>query len=48
MESKRKGRNEHIYKKRVTDVENKFMITEGTREEGYIGRLGLAYTHYYM
>ena len=34
---------------RVTDVENKLMVTKGERRgEGYIGRLGLTSTHYYM
>ena len=33
---------------RVTDVENKLMVTGGKRGKGQIGRLGLTYTHYYI
>ena len=34
---------------RVTDVENKLMVTKGERGgEGQLGRLGLTYTHYYL
>ena len=42
--------NELIYKTeiRLTDVDNKLMVIRGERGEGYIGRLGLMYTHYYI
>ena len=34
---------------RVTDVENKLMVTKGERgAAGWIGRLGLTYIHYYV
>ena len=34
MESKKKGTNEFIYKNRVTDVENKLMVTGGKEVVG--------------
>ena len=33
---------------RVTDVENKLMVTKRGKKRGYIGRLGRTYTHYYV
>ena len=40
--------NKPIYKtERLTDTENKLMVTKGNwEEEGSIGKLGLTYTHY--
>ena len=41
--------NELIYKTviRVTDVENKFMVTRGKGWEGITGRMRLTYIHHY-
>ena len=49
MESKKGYKCTYLQNRnRLTDIENKLMVTNGEREEGQIGRLGLTYIHYYM
>ena len=38
----------YLQKEIVTDVENKLMVTREYGGEGWIGRLGSTYTHYYI
>ena len=52
MESKIWNKWTYLWNRnRLTDIENKIMVTKGEREgmgEGYISSLGLADTNYYI
>ena len=55
VESKKKNKQKQWYKwtylqnrNRITDVENKILVTKGQYREELFGRLELTYTDYYI